>query len=239
MSEDGPQSSEDGSGLHSPIFGAQFTQLPGEICNYHQGQLDIRHDAAAGILASQFDYTNINFHPYLHLLETPLNVHYPHHHYVYHSEFSLPQRHNLDLDIPPHVYPDTCLPPPPAYGSVVDLDLSYQGSPRRRYFSEDLCSQSQPAASTSQDLPCRKISNQVIACRQCHARKIRCDSTRPACHNCVRRLNECHYDATPKRRGPDKRPGTRQHSCKKCPADGSSLPSLLSKRKRTSVRHDD
>lgn len=53
------------------------------------------------------------------------------------------------------------------------------------------------------------------------ARKIRCDSTRPSCNNCVRRQNECHYDAVPKRRGPDKRPGTRQRSCKKRPADGS------------------
>lgn len=52
-------------------------------------------------------------------------------------------------------------------------------------------------------------------------RKIRCDSTRPACNNCVRRSNECQYDAVPKRRGPDKRPGTRQRSCKKRPTDGS------------------
>jgi hypothetical protein len=36
----------------------------------------------------------------------------------------------------------------------------------------------------------------------------------------------------PKRRGPDKRPGTRQRSCKKRPADGSTPP--RSKRKRTS-----
>ncbi|KAH8119434.1 hypothetical protein DFH11DRAFT_1501181 [Phellopilus nigrolimitatus] len=67
----------------------------------------------------------------------------------------------------------------------------------------------------------REPSLVVIACRQCRARKIRCDSTRPSCNNCVRRQNECHYDAVPKRRGPDKRPGTRQRSCKKRPADGS------------------
>lgn len=64
------------------------------------------------------------------------------------------------------------------------------------------------------------------------ARKIRCDSTRPVCNNCVRRSNECQYDAAPKRRGPDKRPGTRQRSCKKRPADGSAPPPP-SKRKRT------
>ena len=64
------------------------------------------------------------------------------------------------------------------------------------------------------------------------SRKIRCDSTRPTCNNCARRSNECEYDLVPKRRGPDKRPGTRQRSCKKRPADGSTPP--RSKRKRTS-----
>jgi hypothetical protein len=47
------------------------------------------------------------------------------------------------------------------------------------------------------------------------ARKIRCDSTRPMCSNCSRRSSTCEYDAAPKRRGPDKRPGTRRRSCKK------------------------
>ena len=64
------------------------------------------------------------------------------------------------------------------------------------------------------------------------SRKIRCDSTRPICNNCARRSNECEYDLVPKRRGPDKRPGTRQRSCKKRPADGSTPP--RAKRKRTS-----
>lgn len=54
------------------------------------------------------------------------------------------------------------------------------------------------------------------------------------CNNCVRRSNECQYDAAPKRRGPDKRPGTRQRSCKKRPADGSAPPPP-SKRKRTAT----
>jgi hypothetical protein len=52
------------------------------------------------------------------------------------------------------------------------------------------------------------------------------------CNNCARRSNECEYDLVPKRRGPDKRPGTRQRSCKKRPADGSTPP--RPKRKRTS-----
>lgn len=53
------------------------------------------------------------------------------------------------------------------------------------------------------------------------SRKIRCDSTRPNCQNCIKRGNECVYDKVPKRRGPDKRPGTRKRSCKKRQSDGS------------------
>ena len=43
-------------------------------------------------------------------------------------------------------------------------------------------------------------------------RKIRCDGAKPACYNCSRRIigqSECDYDATPKRRGPDRVPGRR------------------------------
>ena len=53
------------------------------------------------------------------------------------------------------------------------------------------------------------------------SRKIRCDSSRPNCQNCIKRGNECVYDKVPKRRGPDKRPGTRKRSCKKRQSDGS------------------
>ncbi|KAI0028447.1 hypothetical protein K488DRAFT_89741 [Vararia minispora EC-137] len=85
----------------------------------------------------------------------------------------------------------------------------------------------------------KEISNVVIACRQCRARKIKCDSTRPACHNCLRRNNPCEYDAQPRRRGPDKRPGTRQRSCKKRPAAATDLqvapPPPPKKRRRTAT----
>lgn len=63
------------------------------------------------------------------------------------------------------------------------------------------------------------------------ARKIRCDSTRPECNNCLRRNNECEYDAMPKRRGPDKRPGTRQRRCKKRGPDDPTPPNP--KRRKT------
>ncbi|KAJ7694383.1 hypothetical protein B0H17DRAFT_1057522 [Mycena rosella] len=87
------------------------------------------------------------------------------------------------------------------------------------------------ASTTSRRGSSKEISTVVIACRPCRGRKIRCDSNRPACNNCVRRKNECIYDSAPRRRGPDKRPGTRQRTCKKRPSDGSSPPS---KRKRKS-----
>lgn len=43
-------------------------------------------------------------------------------------------------------------------------------------------------------------------------RKIRCDGARPKCQKCVRRSSECEYDAAPKRRGPDRKPGARQRT---------------------------
>ena len=69
------------------------------------------------------------------------------------------------------------------------------------------------------------------------ARKIRCDSTRPGCDNCARRSSQCEYDAVPKRRGPDKRPGTRRRSCKKRPAEGEDTPAAR-KRRRTETEDE-
>ncbi len=43
-------------------------------------------------------------------------------------------------------------------------------------------------------------------------RKVRCDGVRPTCTNCTRRDSLCDYDPVAKRRGPDRRPGTRQRS---------------------------
>ncbi|KIP09470.1 hypothetical protein PHLGIDRAFT_126340 [Phlebiopsis gigantea 11061_1 CR5-6] len=92
-------------------------------------------------------------------------------------------------------------------------------------------------APSSPSRPRREASNVVIACRQCRARKIRCDSSRPQCNNCIRRGNECEYDAKPKRRGPDKRPGTRQRSCKKRPPEPE--PSAAAAKKRRKLESDD
>lgn len=84
------------------------------------------------------------------------------------------------------------------------------------------------------------IAPTLICWHRSRARKIRCDSTRPVCHNCTRRGNECEYDAVPKRRGPDKRPGTRQRSCKKRPpeADSSGSSTMSKKRRKIDGDHD-
>lgn len=57
-------------------------------------------------------------------------------------------------------------------------------------------------------------SRVYIACTLCRQRKIKCGGEQPACRNCVRIEVSCHYDAEPKRRGPDKRPGTRTRTRK-------------------------
>ena len=70
------------------------------------------------------------------------------------------------------------------------------------------------------------------------SRKIRCDSTRPKCQNCLKRGNDCVYDKVPKRRGPDKRPGTRKRSCKKRQSDGSE-PNQSKKQRRADPFDED
>ncbi|KIK27597.1 hypothetical protein PISMIDRAFT_8021 [Pisolithus microcarpus 441] len=279
--DDGPQSSEDGSGLHSPIFGAQFPHPHGDSIRYHHDRLDIH--SAAGVLASQFDYKNIQLsvpQTSPHVYEDQLDIHsatHAHHPSSYSQDYPITHRNHLGLDIPPHSYHGARLPLPPVSGGGSALNY-HLPAPHRRYSddvtrdnsystgataSPPISSESDqrtlipkrepesqpilhpaPAPSPQQPSPQsaqqesstqsparRESSNLVIACRQCRARKIRCDSTRPICHNCVRRSNECQYDAVPKRRGPDKRPGTRQRSCKKRPADGSA-PVPPSKRKK-------
>ncbi|KAI6033231.1 hypothetical protein F5J12DRAFT_799618 [Pisolithus orientalis] len=276
--DDGPQSSEDGSGLHSPIFGAHFPHSHGDSIRYHHDRLDIH--SAAGVLASQFDYKSIQLsvpQPSHHVYDDQLDIHpatQPHQPSPYSQDYPIAPRNHLGLDISPHSYHGTRLPLSSALGGGPGLSY-HLPAPHRRY-SDDVsrdnsyptCAPASPPIvpesdqrtiipkrepepqpllqpapapppqqppqqqqSGAQSNPRRESSNLVIACRQCRARKIRCDSTRPICHNCVRRSNECQYDAVPKRRGPDKRPGTRQRSCKKRPADGST-PVPPSKRKK-------
>lgn len=154
--EEGPQSSEEGSGLHSPIFGAPFPPPHGDSSRkslstrslfshstfspasvnkvrYHHDQVDVQH--AAGILASQFDY---NAAPSLNIQQPPLldttlevpNSGAHHQHVNYPSEFPLPPRNQLGLDFPVQSVANSRLPPPPAHGGPVDY--TFQSSSERR-----------------------------------------------------------------------------------------------------------
>ncbi|KAF4567153.1 hypothetical protein EYR40_006147 [Pleurotus pulmonarius] len=265
--EEGPQSSEEGSGLHSPVFGAPFAPPHGDNnIRYQLNHPDVHH--AAGILAAQFDYNA----PSLAIQQPPLlNAHIeipssgPHQHVTYTSNFSL-SRNQLDSPIQ-STTEKSRLPPPPVHGGDAVLDYSFSTSQRRLPGSQSHDQSlprptgtapgmsldgdhkaSAPSAERTETSPASKNSPResrkesstlVIACRQCRARKIRCDSTRPACNNCHRRSNDCQYDAVPKRRGPDKRPGTRQRSCKKRPADGSAPPPPKRSRKTSERQTED
>ncbi|KAJ6502935.1 hypothetical protein C8R47DRAFT_969624 [Mycena vitilis] len=107
----------------------------------------------------------------------------------YHQLYEDPHR-GVNMQVPENATPST---------SKVDADAY---SPQQRSVSPV-----QPVRRTT--------TTTVIACRQCRSRKIRCDSTRPHCSNCSRRGDQCEYDPAPKRRGPDKKPGTRQRRSKK------------------------
>ncbi|TFK44027.1 hypothetical protein BDQ12DRAFT_717221 [Crucibulum laeve] len=267
MHEEGPQSSEEGSGLHSPVY-SPYAPPHGDNFRYQQpDHLDVHHSAAA-ILAPQFDYThslnNIQQPP---ILDTRLELPSPPpsaRHVTFPSHpYSLPPRNQLGLDFPVQTSVHSRIPHT-AHGGGPNVDFRYNSASERRLPGGPSHDHSYPrpgsnsaampmdsdhrqplvnnaervepsvagVASTSRESR-KEISSVVIACRQCRGRKIRCDSTRPVCNNCVRRSNVCEYDAQPKRRGPDKRPGTRQRSCKKRPADGSAPPPP--KRKRTTA----
>ena len=138
-----------------------------------------------------------------------------------------------------------------------------QESPISPYDPSNPIKTTQPAQKTAGNgskarPPRRSSANGVVACRQWYvcdqiylssrltvtlhsrARKIRCDSTRPGCDNCARRSSQCEYDAVPKRRGPDKRPGTRRRSCKKRPVDGEDTPTVRKRRRtETDDEHSD
>ncbi|KAH8796188.1 hypothetical protein DL96DRAFT_1644769 [Flagelloscypha sp. PMI_526] len=100
------------------------------------------------------------------------------------------------------------------------LTVALAPAPIMDYEDSPSPTRSPTSATTKASSQRKEPSNVVIACQQCRSRKIKCDSTRPHCYNCARRQLPCAYDLVPKRRGPDKRPGTRQRSCKKRPAEG-------------------
>ncbi|KAF8828455.1 hypothetical protein HHX47_DHR3000283 [Lentinula edodes] len=242
MLEEGPQSSEDGSGLHSPVFGQSHDFR-------YQDQADI--EDAAGIL--RFDYTSsIIQQQQPPLIDTTLVTPSPNaHHSNFSTDYSIAARNQPDIQYLPQTSVNTRASHfSPGPGGEA-LDFRYNSSERRssgrqshdpmvrRVMDGDQpltpvspveLSESSTAFAGNRSRERRETSTVVIACRQCRSRKIRCDSARPVCTNCHRRKNVCEYDAAPKRRGPDKRPGTRRRSCKKRPADGSTPPP--SKRKK-------
>ncbi|KDR67042.1 hypothetical protein GALMADRAFT_1133694 [Galerina marginata CBS 339.88] len=263
ISEEGPQSSEEGSGLHSPVFGAPYHPTHGDSFRYHHDQLDVHH--SAGMLPPQYnDYAHSLNAQQPPILDTALEL--PNssaRHVTFSSQYAIPPRNQLGLDFSAQSPVNSRIPPAAHNGQSIDFrysptterrlpggpshDHSYtrpSGTSSALPMDSDHRSSLVPSSARSDNSPAaeastspresrKEISSVVIACRQCRSRKIRCDSTRPVCNNCHRRSNDCEYDLVPKRRGPDKRPGTRQRSCKKRPADGSAPPPP--KRKRTTA----
>ncbi|KAF8153666.1 hypothetical protein BJ912DRAFT_1014320, partial [Pholiota molesta] len=234
MSEEGHQSSEEGSGLHSPVFGAPYP-THGDSFRYS----DVQHNMGA-----QYDYGQslAQQPPILHDIELPNSSSAQR--VTFSNHYSLPPRNQLGIDF--SIQPPVTSRIPAAPQPTPHVDFRYSPPTERRLpggpshehsYTRPLETLRSPAAdaSTSPRESRKEISSVVIACRQCRSRKIRCDSTRPVCNNCVRRSNPCEYDAVPKRRGPDKRPGTRQRSCKKRPADGSAPPPPKRKRPTTTT----
>ncbi|PIL36283.1 transcription factor [Ganoderma sinense ZZ0214-1] len=270
--EEGVQSSEEGSDLHSPIFDAPYATPDARYHLDHYAYSDVSTQLLPPP-TSAFDarYSAPTVDPHSrdpHILET-LQVPSPttiHHH--------LPPSHPLpDLALHGHPMLDLGISSSRFHPAVMNAATEYsmhlsqpsripeqqvrlsgdavQSFPSRQpttmIVAESKPQISLPSAAgpvrsnpsgsnpASTRPPRREASTVVIACRQCRARKIRCDSTRPFCHNCLRRNNECEYDAVPKRRGPDKRPGTRQRSCKKRPPDAEPTSASAKKKRKTNA----
>ncbi|EAU90780.2 hypothetical protein CC1G_09257 [Coprinopsis cinerea okayama7 len=232
LPDEGPGSSEDGSGLHSPVFGAAYPSTHGDSFRAYpdHSNIEVQYDYPAHSQHLSQGYPAAPFLPPSHSNRHPLPLEFDSR-----SGQHATQNGNLEWYPPSmerrlpsapsqeHVYPRPTGNPPTTTTAL---------PPHAEHSTPAQPAQQQPAPPPEP----RKPSQVVIACRQCRARKIRCDSTRPVCNNCVRRSNQCEYDAVPKRRGPDKRPGTRQRSCKKRPADGSIPPPA--KKKKTNPASD-
>ncbi|RPD58663.1 hypothetical protein L227DRAFT_587060 [Lentinus tigrinus ALCF2SS1-6] len=266
MIEEGIQSSEEGSDLHSPVFEASYATPD---ARYHLGHFD--YDVSGQLLPppSTFDarYPVPAVVPHSrdpHILETlqppspptmqyhPQPPHSPADLSLHgHPMLELGRLHpgamnpiaeySMHLSQPPRIPEQQVRMSADPMQSLPSRQpttiLSAEQKPQIALPSSSGPVRSNPSGSNSSSTrpPRREASTVVIACRQCRARKIRCDSTRPNCHNCLRRNNDCEYDAVPKRRGPDKRPGTRQRSCKKRPPDAEPASAQAKKKRKTSA----
>nr|QWQ79357.1 Zn 2Cys6 transcription factor [Sanghuangporus sanghuang] len=269
--DDAPQSSEDGSGLHSPTF-IESDPMDARRHGFRPPPPDLDIRTVEGLMANRFPVNhpdaNGGLPPYVPLQYSPHaqgDLQYSN--YMNHSQHTfetarryIPREEDQMLPTSTPVFPQGSRHPgskalemprpltipsllpsnPPSLPSSnrmlgrIDTDTvhatEFHSGMHQEMMSPISAGTSaisarppilEPSGSSAIESARRQPSLVVIACRQCRARKIRCDSTRPSCNNCIRRQNECQYDAVPKRRGPDKRPGTRQRSCKKRPADGS------------------
>ncbi|KAI0784700.1 hypothetical protein C8Q75DRAFT_723967 [Abortiporus biennis] len=267
--EEGFQSSEEGSDLHSPILDVPY---PPQDVRYHLGHLTLPDTTTSLVppFDARFPVNDLGVQiPDPHILETlqvpnSTSAHYSLSQPPNHHDYGLPQHSLLGLEHHPSRLQLPALSPPNEFSfnitqsrlSEPHLNMSQippsnssrsthpvPSNERRQQMPSSTSGKGSTAGSPGSNStparpPRREASTAVIACRQCRARKIRCDSTRPVCHNCTRRNNECEYDAVPKRRGPDKRPGTRQRSCKKRPPESEPSAPQSKKRRKTSTDHD-
>ncbi|EJF65212.1 hypothetical protein DICSQDRAFT_166265 [Dichomitus squalens LYAD-421 SS1] len=271
MVEEGVQSSEEGSDLHSPIFEAPYATPDGRYHLDHYAYSDVSTQLLPPPSAFDARYAAPAVDPHSrdpHVLETlqvpsPTTIH--HHLSPSHppTDLALHGHGLLQIAMPSSRFQTDVMNPITEYSMhlsqparIPDSQVRLSGDPAQSFPSRQSATmtvaESKPQISlssssglvrgnpsgsnpTSSRPPRREASTVVIACRQCRARKIRCDSTRPFCHNCLRRNNECEYDAVPKRRGPDKRPGTRQRSCKKRPPDAEPTSGSAKKKRKTDV----
>ncbi|KDQ55599.1 hypothetical protein JAAARDRAFT_323836 [Jaapia argillacea MUCL 33604] len=241
--DEGQPSSEEESVIHSPLYDASFSQdmrYQGHDVRNVDGLLPPSHFDSPQYVVPHLQGPDSGNNMLRRLELPPQSPNGGHHRSDLpspgnrtHHNSHLPMAFSLGSSLPRFPFPprgpmdftfnmqERRLPEPQIGSFQRHVTQALQGTleaPRSATEKPD----SAPSTKSSAKDPARKQSSTVvIACRQCRARKIRCDSTRPICHNCVKRGNECEYDAVPKRRGPDKHPGTRQRSCKKRLADGS------------------
>ena len=195
INEEGPQSSEEGSGLHSPVFGAPYP-THGDSCEHPAAVVsflfltfnkvryqDVHH--SSGMIAPQYEYSLNTQQPPI--LDTALELPSSSARQVTFPQYSLPPRNQLGLDFPPH---SPRLPHSGHGGPPLDFRYSERGGPSHdhSYIRPAPNSSSMPmegdhrnslaASSTRSDAsppadastPAREsrkeISSVVIACRQ-------------------------------------------------------------------------
>lgn len=119
ISEDGPQSSEEGSGLHSPVFGAPYP-THNDSCKflvvivliqsmsyllfvnkvrYQHNQLDIQHSAS--MMMPQYDYGHTLNTQQLPMLHTTLQPPSSNSRHVTFSHYTVPNRNHIGADFSP------------------------------------------------------------------------------------------------------------------------------------------